>query len=462
VLDHQYRGGSRAPERGVFISSALRIAPEGLVLGAGTVLLPADGPRRLRNPKGCEPRLLALLSAAYGRAVEPAVLGNFERAARAWNQGDDCLAYIHLAHARLGELKDPYPAAQRLLLVDAFLKAGGNVRTVFKGLKLDAPYLDALEKEYNRAEPRVPAGSGKPSGEWTRGGEVAKPPAPIIAPPRVGAPGAASWLSELAPSAAVALGRFASIVTGVGGAVATFGLLFIPSPNNIHVEGEVQGIPGLRYSWNRDEALLHFTYDGADGEQRTFAAYVDGDTFRDEQGRVIGRLLPDGGILIDSAVASPDLLKDDEPRLCPIPGPDKPNKLGREYADYMKLFVNPPPNTTPSDIGFQLPNPNEAGKLVYYDDCRLTTGMMAEAKGPGYDGLLAASKSGPVPEWTSVIQEWWEESGRQIAASDGRPIRWYFADLAVARFARKLFDDDKEGGRRRIEVVFLPWSKRGR
>jgi len=387
---------------------------------------------------------------------------NIERAAKAWNQGDDCLAYIYLAHARLGELKDPHDAARRLVIVDAFLKAGGSPRTVFKGLKLDASYIDALEKEYNPAELRVPPGSGKPSGEWTRGGEAAKPPAPIIAPPHT-APGPASWLAELTPSAALSLGRYAaSVLTGVGGAVATFGLLFIPSPNNIHVEGEVQGIPGLRYSWNRDEALLHFTYDAGGGEQRTFAAYVDGDTFRDEQGRVIGRLLPDGGILIDSAVASPDLVKDDEPRLCPIPGPDKQNKLGLEYANYMKLFVNPPPNTTPSGIGFQLPNPKQAGNLVHFDDCRLTTGMMAEAKGPGYDGLLAASKSGPVPEWTTVIQEWWEQSGRQVAASDGRPIRWYFADLAVARFARQLFDSDPDGVRQRIEVVFLAWSKRGR
>jgi hypothetical protein len=464
VLNQQRRDGSRAFERYVPISSVLKIAPEGLVLGAGTVLLQADAPRQLRSPKGCEARLLALLSAAYGRVVPPAVLGNIERAAKAWNGGDDCLAYMHLVHSRLGELRDAHDAAQRLLIVDAFLKAGGSPRTVFEGLKLDAPYLDALEKDYNPAEARVPPGSGKPSGEWTRDGAAAKPPVPAFAPgPAPGAaPGAASWLDTLTPSAALSLGRYAAtVLTGVGGAVAAFGLLFIPSPENIHVAGDVQGIPGLRYSWNRDEGLLHFTYDAGDGEQRTFAAYVDGDTFRDEQGRIIGRLLPDGGILIDSAVASPDLVKDDEPRLCPIPGPDKPNNLGREYEDYVKPFVNPHPNTTPSAIGFQLPNPEDNGKLVYYDDCRLTTGMMVDAKGPGYDGLLAASKSGPVPEWTGVIQEWWEESGRQIAASDGRPIRWYFADLAVAQFARELFDSDPDGGRQRIEVVFLPWSKRG-
>jgi hypothetical protein len=456
VLDHQYRGGSRAFARYAPINSVPRFAPEGLVLGAGTVLLPADAPRRMQSSKGCEARLLTLLSAAYGRAVDPAVLGNIERAARAWNLGDDCLAYMHLAHARLGELPYPHDAVQRLLIVDEFLKAGGSPRTVFVGLRLDAPYIDALEKEYDPSELRVPSGSGKPSGEWTRGGEVAKPPAPIVAPPRA-TPGPASWLSELTLSDLVSLGGYLlRIGTGVGGAIATFGLLFIPSSNNIHVEGEVLGMPGLRYSWNRDEALLHFTYNAGDGEQRTFVAYVDGDKFRDEQGRVIGRLLPDCGILIDSAVASPDLVKDDEPRPCPIPGPDKPNTRGREYEDYVKPFVNPPPNTTPSAIGFQLPNPEAAGKLVYYDDCRLTTGMMVDAKGPEYDGLLGFPQG-----MESVIKEWWGESGRQIAASDGRPIRWSFADLNAALWARELFDSDPDGDRQRIEVVFLPWSKRG-
>src|SRR6185437_1581949 len=87
---------------------------------------------------------------------------------------------------RLGELPHPHDAIQRLLIVDAFLKAGGNPRT---GLKVDASYIDALEKEYNPAELRVPPGSGKPSGEWTRGGETAaKPSPPSFTPPRVGAP----------------------------------------------------------------------------------------------------------------------------------------------------------------------------------------------------------------------------------------------------------------------------------
>jgi hypothetical protein len=461
VLNQQHRGGSCAPAPWSQSATLSRSRRRAWCSATGTVLLQADGPRQLRTSKGCEARVLALLSAAYGRAIGPAVLGNLDRAAKAWNAGDDCLAYIHLAHARLGELQYPHDAAQRLVIVDAFLKAGGSPRTVFKALKLDAPYIDALEKEYNEAELRVPPGSGKPSGEWTRGGVSAKPPAPAFAP-LVGAPGAASgsasWLARLSAAQLVELGAYALRVLGIGGAAgAVFGLLFIPSPNDVHAEGEVSGVPGLRYSWKREEALLHFNYDAGDGEQRTFVAYVDGDKFRDEQGRVIGRVLPDGGILIDSAVASPDLVKDDEPRLCPIPGPDKPNERGREYENYVKPFVNQPPNTTLPGIGFQLPNPEAAGKLVYYDDCRLTTGMMVDAKGPEYDGLLGFPQG-----MESVIKEWWAESGRQIAASDGRPVRWYFAELNAAREARLLFDSDPDGGRQRIEVVFLPWSKRGR
>ena len=88
------------------------------------------------------------------------------------------------------------------------------------------------------------------------------------------------------------------------------------------------------------------------------------------------------------------------------------------------------------------------------DEWLAPTGMMADAKGPGYDQLLAFDIT-----MASVIQEWWEESGRQIAASDGRPVRWYFAELGAALEARLLFDSDNDGGRQRIEVVFLPWSR---
>jgi len=80
--------------------------------------------------------VLALLSAAYGKAVAPAVLGNIARAANAWRQKDDCLAYIHLAHSRLSELQDAHEAARRLFIVEGFLDAGGSPHAIFKALDL--------------------------------------------------------------------------------------------------------------------------------------------------------------------------------------------------------------------------------------------------------------------------------------------------------------------------------------
>lgn len=221
------------------------------------------------------------------------------------------LVHSHLAHTGLRPVDD-VRAAYRLFLAERAMREGASARDVLEALHLDVRDADVFEK-YSPDQPRVPKGSGRISGQWTR---------------------VLSWLGGLSSAELAALGSYAlRVLTPVGGAVAAFGLLFIPSPNDVHVEGEVSGVPGLRYSGNSDEALFHFSYDTGDGEQRTFAAYVDGDKFRDEEGRIIGRVLPDGGILIESAVASPDLVKDDEPRLCPIPGPDKQNALGREYAE---------------------------------------------------------------------------------------------------------------------------------
>ena len=55
-------------KRAVPIIPALYFSPGGLALGAGTILLPAVGPRRLANLQGEEARLLALLSATYSKA----------------------------------------------------------------------------------------------------------------------------------------------------------------------------------------------------------------------------------------------------------------------------------------------------------------------------------------------------------------------------------------------------------
>ena len=370
------------------ISPVLNLTPDGLVLGAGTVMVPTDGPRRLRSIRGRETRVLALLSAAYGKAIAPSVLGNIERAAKAWSEGDDCLAYIHLAHARLPALQDPYEAARRLFIVDGFMKVGTSPRSVFEAFRFGAAYIAAVEKFFNPDQPRVPAGSGRTSGEWTRdSGSDEQPATRRESPTAAGGRANGRALSYLGPLPAAALGSLGEFATGLlasaAAAVAFGGLLFIPSNRSLRVEGEVPEIPGLRYSWNRDETLLRLTYDSPDGARQTFTAQLQEDVFRDQRGQVVGHVLPGGNIAIDPAAAIPGTANDNNPKLCPDPGPDKPGELGRDYADYVKSIVNPG-NPTPRYWGYQLPNPYNFGKLVNYDDCQHSTGTMVEAKGPGY------------------------------------------------------------------------------
>ncbi len=126
----------------------------------------------------------------------------------------------------------------------------------------------------------------------------------------------------------------------------------------------MDGLPGVRYAWNRDESTLHLTYDSPDGGQNTFSAQLEDDVFRDKNGRIIARILPNGGIAVDPAAVFPDIANDNEPRLCPLPGLDKPGERGRDYEDYVKSVVNPA-DTTPRYWGFQLLDPG-TGELVFY------------------------------------------------------------------------------------------------
>jgi hypothetical protein len=436
VLDEKLRNAWHARERAVPLSSAPHLAPNGLVFGVGTVVVAAEGARRLRSVRGQEARVLALLSAAYRRPVNPAVLGNIERAGKSWSEGDDLLAHIHLAHGGLRALSDPREAAFRLFITESLMNVGVSPRSIFEALEVGAPYIDAVEKLYNEDEPRVPSGSGRTSGEWTR--EL-------------------SFLAGLPASAAEELGGFAQglLASRLGGAAGVaFGLLFIPSPNKLSVEGEVSGVAGLRYDWNRDERLLHFTYDGPDGSGRSFTAELQDDVFRDKGGRVVGRALPGGSVVIDPAAISADLVDEDEPKLCPMPGPDKfgGKERAKDYEDYVKSIVNPE-NPTPRGWGFQLPNPAASGALVFFDDCQHSTGKMVEAKGPGYAKLLTFAQE-------SLTEDFTDQAMRQIAAAGDRPITWYFAEPEAAAFARELFSERKFGGR--INVVFLPWPEKDR
>ncbi|MGO9396301.1 MAG: hypothetical protein ACLP19_00475 [Xanthobacteraceae bacterium] len=168
MLYEQPRDRSLARERAAFASPAMIFTPQGLMLGAGTILVTAEGARKLQNLKGREQCVLALLSAAYNTAVAPSVLGNIERAAKSWSEGNDFVAHIHLAHTGLHALDDFPRAAHRLRMAKGALDHGASPRAVFEALHLDARYIGTLEKLYNPAQPRVPAGHPD-GGEWTRG-----------------------------------------------------------------------------------------------------------------------------------------------------------------------------------------------------------------------------------------------------------------------------------------------------
>jgi hypothetical protein len=457
VLQERLREEWRARQRAMPLYPVMTFTADGLALGAGTALLRTEGPGLLQDLRGQEARVLALLAAAYGRAVAPAVLGNIGRAVKSWRDGDGCLAHIHLAHSGLRPPGDLRTAACRLFIAECAMEAGMSPRDIFKALRVGGSYVDAVEKTYNPDEPRVPAGSGTPSGEWTSGAtgsgddsaqttastDGAQDPSQLS---RMPAP-APSFLGTLDAAQVAELGAYAARMLGpIGAAAAAFGLLFIPSPDNVRVEGEVPEMPGLRYSWNRDETLLHLTYADPDGGQHSFSAQLDGDVFRDAQGRVVGRVLSDSTVAIDAAAVSSDLVDDDEPRLCPDTKKDKrTNDLGLDYENYIKSIVNPE-NPTPTFMGYMLP---KVAGSVTFDDCQHSTGTMIEIK-DGYAGFLDS-------DWGKafVARIFVEQAMDQVQAAGDRPLRWYFSQKAVADYARQIFSKKEE--LKNIEINHEPW-----
>ncbi len=179
--------------------------------------------------------------------------------------------------------REPIACRWRIVRCDA---APHRVRCL-RSLHLDGPYIDAVEKAYNPDEPRVSAGSGRTSGEWTSSGAATGEAAAAASETssdhsqgssllgKLALP-ASSFLGDLDAGQAAALGAYASRLLRLGSpgvvaaaAAAVFGLLFIPSPNDVRVDGDAPEIPGLHYSWNRDETVLHLTYDRSGGGRRT-------------------------------------------------------------------------------------------------------------------------------------------------------------------------------------------------
>lgn len=151
------------------IDVVMRFSDEGLVLGAGVVLARAGRSARTIEIDIGASRLLALLAAAHRRAPTAGALTYLRKAAECWGRGEDDIARMHLSLSGLARLEAPEADAQRLFLADRLLQEGLEPRSIFKALDLSVPAIATLSK-YDPDQPRVPAGSGSTSGEWTTSG----------------------------------------------------------------------------------------------------------------------------------------------------------------------------------------------------------------------------------------------------------------------------------------------------
>jgi hypothetical protein len=463
LLADQLRKAWRVREASSLIHAVLKFEAEGLVLGAGTIL--AEPGADLTPGGAGETRLTTLLAAAYGRRMTKDVVGHIRSANTRWREADQRLADLHLALTRLERLPQPQEAARRLFMADGLMRAGAEPLSILKALDIDGPASAPMAK-YSADQLRAPAGNGVFSGRWVREAEAAAAAAAsairsnVAGALRSGAARAATQvatrlagvLADLSVADLAALALVAETVVGVG---VVGGVLFYPGNAKLAQDGDVPGYPGVKYHWNPDElGGLRITSTNADGSTHTSVALpAPGGVFVDDKGRVVGRRLPDGRIAFALASLSLALATTaNKPNYCPKPTDERAslNPRDLDYEDFVKKIVNDPP--TPRGLGVGLLNPQANGALVVFDDCQRETGVMIEAK-RGYGELIAN-----VGKWAKLnfVDDWLDQSLRQVQAAKGRPIRWYFSDPISAAFAKALFNTARNG-REKIDIETLPF-----
>ncbi len=455
--------------------SAVEINENGLVVGAGSVLA-----RMTRDRIGAQTlaldedarRLVALYVAAFGTAPRLDLADHLEGASRFWKRGDKALANIRLAFARLPRL-ERREDAYRLFLAECFLEEGTTADELVKVLGLHLASEELCK--FNADQPRVPAGSGRSSGQWasdSAAGLVAEEPS---------APGFQTELAFLAPPAAS--GVFAdALFTAVRGSAFLAGLdalgleigagvvlnaIFV-RPTGAVSEGQVPGDSKLRYSHDAEEGSLRLLRQDAVGSETVAIAHQGRDgIFFELKTRTPVALMVGGSIVFDAdqlammarKAAEREGEKADaavqarteQPKLCPDPDRDQPHGAKEAAIAYQMQIsaLNNPQRPLPPDFAVALFNP-KTGKNVHFDDCRESDGTMIEAKGPGYAAMLKK----PFFSETKLPNEWIGQARRQVDASGERAIEWYFAESEAAEFARELFKNTT--GLEKIKVIHVP------
>lgn len=480
----------RVRQASVPIDALMKFTAEGLVLGAGTLLAPRSATGRDIQIAGQETRVLTLLSAAHLRPVRSGSLNHLHRAAERWSEGQEDLAFVHLALSRVQRLEQPGSAAQRLFLADSLMQAGITPQAILRALHIDPSLLGPFDKGFDPNQPRVPAGRGRPSGQWTIGssgatrGKVSIPvppprqveaptlsatdnsPSQAVSATDFGAPASATavaegasrasgaWLTTLSGQELIALGAAA---LAIGGSGALINLAVITNAA-LRKEGVISGDPPLRYLWHSDERALILAYSDNANVQHTIETELGEDGFfRDQKGRVVGRRLPDGTMMIDRVAIFPQTaVKSKEPDECPEASLDRPHKNGVLFENFMKEIVNPG-NPTPTLYGYKFTNPLTARDVIF-DDCQHRSGVLFDYKGPNYIEKLASRYDGLRDGFTTNLID---QAERQIDASEGRTIIWIFAEPAAAEKVTEIFAKN-DRIRSRILIGSYPWASGGK
>ena len=158
MLSEQLERAWRQRRQSAPIEAEVRFAEEGLLLGAGTLLASSGA-----ESSAPDARMTVLMTAAHLKAPSATALAHLRKAAQRWREGDDALASMHLALSGLGRLRWPEADARRLFFADTLLDAGVAADDLLKALTA-APIADSLAR-YSPDQPRVPAGSGRASGQ---------------------------------------------------------------------------------------------------------------------------------------------------------------------------------------------------------------------------------------------------------------------------------------------------------
>jgi hypothetical protein len=505
LLIEELEKARKERERTVPIDRVPAFRDDALVLGAGSVLLAAgDSPERPRGVGGAdEARLLVLLSAAYNRRIGAEVLGHLRRAEARWRDGDLALASVHLALTGLGSLPSPRESSRRLFLAGCLIDSGWSTDTVLKALDLEVG-SDQLRRVYNPDQPRVSAGNGRESGQWTaenEGSGAGSEQASLPSAPSSLSGDATTQSEHAAPSAEDAgvdalagvtlspaqeqaareaaeqairalkaaaetslerlsqeqIAILARLAAKVPAVVVFAGVLLTPTNATLDEENAVPGRPGFFYEHLPGEVGWRVTYVNDRGEGVEVSAGPDG-MYRDAHGQPFGRLLPNGAILFATSGTLPDQTKHPPPEVCPAPTKDKfgqgPGSRSTAYANQMKHLLNPEA-PTPNGYGRALPNASRATGIVIFDDCWLLDGGMFEYKGPGYAGLINASANSDKP-W-KFQRDWIDQSLDEVtSAQPGRQVVWLFAEPESAQYASNLFHR-LDQGREKIVVGVFPY-----